>query len=96
MEISFEHLRPEALGTTKFEEALDEAREALRTVTKPAQIKRASGITICTIKIDEEPDPFYGWSVCSIKDQFSKKRGRIISEGRAKKLIKTWEYHNKI
>jgi len=43
-------------------------------------------ITIC--KISTNGSEYFGYAFCSEKDQFSRKRGRLISEGRALKQIK--------
>ena len=44
------------------------------------------GITLCRLTVDGQTS--YGFAVCSVRDCYSKARGRQIAEGRARKAIK--------
>ena len=48
-----------------------------------------SGVTVCILESDDEEhaELARGYSFCSALDQFSKRRGRQISEGRARKAL---------
>jgi hypothetical protein len=52
----------------------------------PDTTPRATAVTICKLEADGERLAV-GYSFCSEKEQFSRVRGRQISEGRARKQL---------
>lgn len=43
--------------------------------------------TVCYLLDDENRVVSRGYSLCSTKDQFEKRKGRLIAEGRARKAL---------
>lgn len=77
MEIKFQHLIKGQCNPDEFNDVLDLAREDLG-----AELHKVKAITVCSDGHGNE-----AFAACSGKDQFSKKRGRMISEGRLIKLL---------
>ena len=49
---------------------------------------RVKAVTVCHLEDEDGEIVAEGMAFCSLKDQFSRKKGRLISEGRARKALK--------
>lgn len=95
MNVSYRHVR--ALKIEHVDSVIREIHRLWVSATNARQIKWYNGTreiarplaaTVCTIVVpnDKEPDFPYvarGYAFCSANDQFSRKKGRAISYGRA-------------
>jgi len=62
-------------GHVRFDEGFD-----LRLSTK--------AVTICEIDREDGSLPIHGYAICSCRDQFSRRKGRAVSFGRAMAQLK--------
>ena len=89
MKAKFHHRRfemeEEALSDPNFVAAVIHARPLGQI---PDTTPKATAVTICHLEDTSHNRLATGYSFCSNSDQFSKKRGRTISEGRARKQLR--------
>lgn len=67
-----------------YQKAMDEGHARLY---KDNELPQLSGATVCHLVDDKDVRLATGYSFCSAKDQFCKRTGRLIAEGRARKRL---------
>ena len=91
MKIKFHHRKPDNPSTDlPLQLALHHANELgqIQRHNKSLELPTAVAATMCYFEDDDRNRLAVGYAFCSQKDQFSKKRGRMIAEGRARKQLR--------
>jgi len=90
MKERYVHLRTADLPETQINRLNDELREAYRSgqirpyadgLRRPAYEFQV--VTICELLPDDGTPAVRGYALCSLRDNFSRKKGRTIAKGRA-------------
>ena len=85
--VSFMHVREDQLKHQSLEEIALEYGTALPLLGKDRA--ECKGFTMCSLTLDNKKETeINGFSFCSGLDPFNKAKGRLIAEGRARKVLK--------